>query len=164
MVGKAGIEPAPHVQGQKIYNLNMKTDEATIPREHHNEKNTPVRTRFAPSPTGELHIGGARTALFNYLLAKKTGGQFVLRVEDTDQQRNQAEFIHQQYQDLVWLGCEPDESPFKIGSYGPYQQSQRLAIYQKYLQQLLVVKKAYHCFCSAAELAQEKFEFQKSGR
>jgi glutamyl/glutaminyl-tRNA synthetase len=67
----------------------------------HNKKNTEIRTRFAPSPTGELHIGGARTALFNYLLAKKMSGKFILRIEDTDQQRNKEEFIHRQYQDLV---------------------------------------------------------------
>ncbi|CAG8650091.1 15954_t:CDS:2, partial [Racocetra fulgida] len=96
------------------------------------EKTKSARTRFAPSPTGDLHLGGARTALFNYLVAKQKRGQFILRIEDTDQQRNHEEFVYRQYEDL------------------------RLDIYQKYLQQLLTEKKAYYCFCSAVELTQEK--------
>jgi glutamyl-tRNA synthetase len=118
-----------------------------------------VRTRFAPSPTGELHIGGARTALFNYLLAKQNSGQFVLRIEDTDIARNQEEFINRQHQDLMWLGIKPDESVFQKGEYGPYRQSERLSIYQKYIEKLLVEKKAYHCFCSKNELEKEREEY-----
>jgi nondiscriminating glutamyl-tRNA synthetase len=118
-----------------------------------------VRTRFAPSPTGELHIGGARTALFNYLLAKQNSGQFVLRIEDTDIARNQEEFINRQHQDLMWLGIKPDESVFQKGEYGPYRQTERLSIYQKYIEKLLVEKKAYHCFCSKNELEKEREEY-----
>ena len=118
-----------------------------------------TRTRFAPSPTGQLHLGGARTALFNYLLAKKQKGKFILRVEDTDPKKSQAEYLTSQYQDLLWLGLKPDESPFQAGKYGPYQQSQRVAIYQKHAQDLLNQQKAYRCFCSPEELEQEKQAF-----
>ena len=118
-----------------------------------------VRTRFAPSPTGELHIGGARTALFNYLFARQNGGQFILRIEDTDIARNQEEFISRQYQDLIWLGIKPDESVFQKGEYGPYRQTERLSIYQKYVEKLLVEQKAYRCFCSKEELEKEKAEY-----
>jgi nondiscriminating glutamyl-tRNA synthetase len=123
-----------------------------------------IRTRFAPSPTGELHVGGARTALFNYLLAKQNNGQFIMRVEDTDRQRSREKFIKEQYEDLIWLGIKPDESVFQPGDYGPYQQSQRLTIYQKYIEKLLNEKKAYYCFCSPEELAQEKVEYIKKNQ
>src|SRR6185369_3335151 len=125
-----------------------------------NKKNiTAVRTCFAPSPTGELHLGGARTALFNFLLAKKYQGKFVLRVEDTDQERSKEEYINNQYNDLLWLGLKPDESPFTEGKHGPYQQTKRLNIYQKYAQELLTRKEVYYCFCSKEELAKEKDEY-----
>src|SRR5947199_8688235 len=107
-----------------------------------------IRTRFAPSPTGELHIGGARTALFCYLFAKKNNGQFILRIEDTDLQRNKEEFVNNLYTDLLWLGIKPDESVFQPGEYGPYRQTQRLETYKKYIEKLLVGKKAYLCICS----------------
>ncbi|RHZ35971.1 glutamate--tRNA ligase [endosymbiont GvMRE of Glomus versiforme] len=125
-----------------------------------NKKNISViRTRFAPSPTGELHLGGARTALFNYLLAKKSQGKFILRIEDTDQERSKEEYINNQYNDLLWLGLKPDESPFFESKHGPYQQTKRLDIYQKYAQELLDKKKVYYCFCSKEELAKEKEEY-----
>ncbi|MCE8158957.1 MAG: glutamate--tRNA ligase [Candidatus Moeniiplasma glomeromycotorum] len=124
-----------------------------------NLKNLKIRTRFAPSPTGELHIGGVRTALFNYLWARQNQGQFILRIEDTDQERSKEEFITKQYNDLCWLGIKPDESVFQTGSYGPYRQTQRLSIYQKYVDQLIQAKKAYYCFCSPTELTQEKTEY-----
>src|SRR6185437_1657367 len=123
--------------------------------------NSLVRTRFAPSPTGELHIGGARTALFCYLWAKKNQGRFIFRVEDTDQARNQEVFVNNQYKDLCWLGLKPDESPFQEPYiditatiicnehyYGSYRQSERLDIYQKYIEKLIQEKKVYYCFCS----------------
>ena len=123
-----------------------------------------VRTRFAPSPTGELHIGGARTALFCYLWAKKNDGQFVLRIEDTDTKRNQEEFVNNLYKDLLWMGIKPDESVFQTGEYGPYRQTQRLSIYNKYVEQLLAEKKAYFCFCSPEELALEKEKYIKKNK
>lgn len=111
-----------------------------------------VVTRFAPSPTGYLHIGGARTALFNWLLAKKTGGQFLLRIEDTDVKRNTPTAAKQVMDDLRWLGIEWDQGPEVEGPNGPYYQSQRRDIYDKYLQQLLEEGKAYYCFDTPEEL------------
>jgi glutamyl-tRNA synthetase len=95
-----------------------------------------VRTRFAPSPTGYLHVGGARTALFNWLFARKRGGKFILRIEDTDEKRNTAQAMQAIYEGLKWLDLDWDEGPDKGGDVGPYLQSQRQEIYQKYLQQL----------------------------
>lgn len=95
-----------------------------------------VRTRFAPSPTGYLHVGGARTALFNWLYARKNGGKLILRIEDTDDKRNTAEATQAIYDGLNWLGLDWDEGPDKGGDYGPYQQSERHGIYEKYLKQL----------------------------
>ncbi len=111
-----------------------------------------MRVRFAPSPTGELHIGGARTALYNYLIAKKTNGQFILRLEDTDQERYVKGSEQRLLDDLAWLGLSWDEGPDKGGDYGPYIQSQKLSIYQKYIKKLLTDDKAYYCFCSQDRL------------
>ncbi len=111
-------------------------------------------TRFAPSPTGYLHIGGARTALFDLLWARKTGGRFVLRIEDTDQSRNSPTAAKQVMDDLQWLGIKWDEGPEIGGPAGPYFQSQRLDIYNRYIQQLLTTGKAYYCFDTADELEQ----------
>jgi glutamyl/glutaminyl-tRNA synthetase len=113
-----------------------------------------VVTRFAPSPTGYLHIGGARTALFNWLLARKTGGKFLLRIEDTDQKRNTPTAASQVMADLRWLGIEWDEGPEVGGANGPYFQSQRKDIYDKYIKQLIDEKRAYYCFDTPEELQQ----------
>ncbi|MBW8000783.1 MAG: glutamate--tRNA ligase [Planctomycetes bacterium] len=109
-------------------------------------------TRFAPSPTGYLHVGGARTALFNWLYAKKTGGIFILRIEDTDLSRNTPTAMQQVMADLKWLGIDWDEGPGVEGPNGPYLQSQRRDIYDKYLKQLLEEKKAYYCFDTPEEV------------
>jgi len=111
-----------------------------------------VVTRFAPSPTGYLHVGGARTALFNWLEARKAGGTFILRIEDTDTKRNTPTAMQQVIDDLRWLGIEWDEGPGVEGPNAPYLQSQRRDIYDKYLKQLLDEKKAYYCFDSSQEL------------
>lgn len=112
-----------------------------------------VRVRYAPSPTGYLHIGGARSALFNYLFAKKHQGTFVLRVEDTDLERNIEGGEISQIQDLEWLGIIPDESPLKPNArYAPYRQMERLDSYQLYAQKMLDKGQAYHCYCSEQEL------------
>jgi len=111
-----------------------------------------VVTRFAPSPTGYLHVGGARTALFNWLFAKRMGGTFILRIEDTDQKRNTPTAVQQVMEDLRWLGIEWDEGPEVGGPNGPYLQSQRKDIYDKYVRQLLAEKKAYYCFDTPEEL------------
>ncbi|TVY21786.1 Mitochondrial glutamate--tRNA ligase [Lachnellula arida] len=112
----------------------------------------PARTRFAPSPTGFLHLGSLRTALFNYLVAKATGGQFLLRIEDTDQKRIVPGAEERLYEDLDWAGIEWDEGPRIGGPYGPYLQSQRTAIYRSHIEQLLESGNAYRCFCSPERL------------
>lgn len=111
-----------------------------------------VRVRYAPSPTGLQHIGGARTALFDFLLAKAKGGTFVLRIEDTDQERSKKEFEDAMIEDLKWCGLDYDEGPDKPGEYGPYRQSERKDIYKKYADQLLAEGKAYYCFLTSSEL------------
>ncbi len=111
-----------------------------------------VVTRFAPSPTGYLHVGGARTALFNWLWARRTGGIFILRIEDTDQKRNTPTAIRQVIDDLRWLGINWEQGPQVDGPNGPYLQSQRRDIYDKYIKQLLDEKKAYYCFDTPEEL------------
>lgn len=121
-----------------------------------------IRSRFAPSPTGLLHVGGARTALFTYLWVRhfnEEKGGFVLRIDDTDNVRNQDQFLVSQYEDLCWLGLVPDESPFVGGKYSPYKQSERLNIYLKVINKLLKNEKAYYCFCSPEELEEEKKVF-----
>jgi glutamyl-tRNA synthetase len=111
-----------------------------------------VVTRFAPSPTGYLHVGGARTALFNWLFARRMGGTFILRIEDTDQKRNTPTATRQVMDDLRWLGIQWDEGPEVGGPNGPYLQSQRRDIYDKYVKKLLDEKKAYYCFDTPDEL------------
>lgn len=109
---------------------------------------TPARTRFAPSPTGYMHIGGLRTALFSYLLAKRTNGQFLLRIEDTDQKRLVADAEQRLCEDLQWAGLHWDEGPDIGGPYGPYRQSERNEIYRKHAHELLDNGSAYRCFCT----------------
>jgi nondiscriminating glutamyl-tRNA synthetase len=111
-----------------------------------------VVTRFAPSPSGALHLGNARTALFNYLLARKYEGRFVLRIEDTDALRIQEDMVAALCADLAWLGLAWDEGPDRPGAHGPYRQSQRSALYQQYFERLESERLAYPCFCSNLEL------------
>ena len=124
-----------------------------------------IVTRFAPSPTGYLHVGGARTALFNWLWARRTGGIFILRIEDTDQKRNTPTAARQVMDDLKWLSIQWDEGPEAGGDNGPYLQSQRRDIYDKYIEELLDKKKAYYCFETAEELGvlRKQAETQKQG-
>ena len=112
-----------------------------------------IRVRFAPAPTGYLHIGSARTVLFNWLLARKHGGKFILRIEDTDQVRHVADSVQKILDDMRWLGLEWDEGPEVGGDYGPYFQSQRLDIYNRYLRQLLESGEAYYAMETPEELA-----------
>ena len=119
------------------------------------------RARFAPSPTGLLHVGNARTALYNWLFARRAGGQFILRIEDTDLERSEARFETQLIEDLRWLGLDWDEGPGAPGApdkgaFGPYRQSERLAIYAQHTERLLADGKAYRCFCTAEELEAER--------
>ncbi len=122
--------------------------------------NKRVRVRFAPSPTGGLHLGGMRTVLYNYLFAKQQGGDFVLRIEDTDQSRyipGAEEYI---FNCLKWAGLEPDESPFHSGEYGPYRQSERKDLYKKYAEQLVKHGHAYYAFDTPEELEKMRHDFK----
>ena len=130
--------------------------------------NTEIRVRFAPSPTGYLHVGGARSALFNYLYAKHNNGKFILRIEDTDQARSTEESLKMMIADLKWLGILWDEGPDAfslkdVGGYGPYKQSERLPIYKKYADELLTSGKAYYCFMSDEELDAEREKIKTAG-
>ena len=124
---------------------------------------TETRVRFAPSPTGFLHIGGLRTALYDYLFARNTGGKFILRIEDTDRSRFVPGAIENIIAVLARLGLRPDEGPELGGDYGPYIQSERLAIYQKEAARLLEAGHAYPCFCSSETLAEMRQEQQSRG-
>ncbi len=121
----------------------------------------PVRVRFAPSPTGHLHLGGARTALYDVLLAKKTGGKFILRIEDTDRSRIVEGAEKELMESLKWMGIDWDEGPDKGGEYGPYRQFERKEIYTRYAQQLITDGKAYYCFCTTDRLEKVRQEQQK---
>ena len=123
-----------------------------------------IVTRFAPSPTGYLHVGGARTALFNWLLARKAGGKFLLRIEDTDIKRNTATAADQVIKDLRWLGIDWDEGPDIGGPSAPYKQSERRDIYDTYIQRLIDEKKAYYCFDTSEELGALRDEAQTEKR
>ncbi len=123
----------------------------------------PVRVRFAPSPTGHLHVGNARTAIFNWLFVRKTGGDFILRIEDTDLSRSEQRFEDLIYGDLRWLGMEWQEGPDRGGSLGPYRQSDRLRLYQEKAIQLVAEGKAYYCFCSEEELAFQAEQAKQAG-
>lgn len=122
-----------------------------------------VRVRFAPSPTGPLHIGGVRTALYNYLFAKQAGGQFVLRIEDTDQKRFVAGAEEYIQESLAWCGIVPDESPSLPGAFGPYRQSERKELYKPYIDQLLKDGRAYYAFDTAEELEAVRERAKKAG-
>ncbi len=118
----------------------------------------PVRVRFAPSPTGRTHLGSGRTALYDYLLARQTGGQFILRIEDTDQKRYVPGAEEELMSTLRWLGLDWDEGPDVGGPYAPYRQSERKAIYQEYARRLVEQGDAYYCFCSPQRLERVRQE------
>ena len=120
-----------------------------------------VRVRFAPSPTGYLHVGGLRTALYNYLFAKNNGGKFILRIEDTDQSRYVEGAVEKLISSLNWVGLKSDEGPEAGGDYGPYYQSKRLDIYNSHVQKLIDEKKAYYCFCTPERLTELREEQQR---
>lgn len=130
---------------------------------------TETRLRFAPSPTGYLHVGGARTALYNYLWAKHQGGKFILRIEDTDEVRSTQESLKMVIEDLDWLGLRWDEGPDPktlqdVGPYGPYKQSARREIYMKIAQELLTQGRAYYCFLTDAEIETQREALMKAGK
>lgn len=123
-----------------------------------------VRVRFAPSPTGHLHIGGARTALFNLLFARRHGGTFILRIEDTDLKRSSYESEEVIIKDLQWLGIDWDEGVVKGGEFGPYRSTERRHIYKEYVDKLLKEGKAYYCYCTPEELEEERKNLLKKGQ
>ena len=115
-----------------------------------------IRVRFAPSPTGYLHVGGARTALFNWLLARKLGGTFILRIEDTDVERSTKESVDAILEGMEWLGLDWDE--------GPFYQSDSFALYKEYVQKMLDAGTAYRCYCTAEELEKKRDLAMQEGR
>src|SRR5260221_1623662 len=123
-----------------------------------------MRVRFAPSPTGHLHVGNARTALFNWLLARGSDATFIVRIEDTDVERSTRESEAAIVRDLRWLGLDWDEGPDIGGAHGPYRQSERLHLYQSYATELLSAGAAYYCFCSTAQLDAERQDALANGR
>jgi glutamyl-tRNA synthetase/nondiscriminating glutamyl-tRNA synthetase len=123
-----------------------------------------VRLRFAPSPTGQLHVGNARTALFNWLLARGSGGTFILRIEDTDAERSTAASAHAILEDLRWMGLTWDEGVEAGGDYGPYRQTERLHIYRAHAVELISKGHAYRCFCSAQQLEADRQAAMAEGR
>ena len=123
-----------------------------------------MRVRFAPSPTGQLHVGNARTALFNWLLAHGQDGTFVLRIEDTDAERSTRESETSILEDLRWLGLDWDEGPDIGGPHGPYRQSERLHLYASYANELIAGAHAYYCFCSPAKLEEDRKAMLAAGR
>ncbi len=127
------------------------------------EQNSSIRVRFAPSPTGFLHIGSARTALFNWLFAKRHNGTFVLRIEDTDEKRNTQEAIDAIYEGLKWLSLEADEGPHRDGGHGPYFQSRRSDIYAAHIKQLQQSDSIYPCFCTRERLDALRKQKQETG-
>jgi glutamyl-tRNA synthetase len=124
-------------------------------------ENKSVRVRFAPSPTGYLHVGGLRTALYNYLFARKHNGVFILRIEDTDRTRYVEGAVENLISTLNWAGLDYDEGPIKNGKYGPYVQSERLNIYKQHAERLLQEGKAYRCFCTSERLDEMRKSLEK---
>jgi glutamyl-tRNA synthetase len=124
---------------------------------------TEVRTRFAPSPTGYLHIGGVRTALYSWLFARKHGGKFVLRIEDTDQERNTPEAVAAIFEGMRWAGLDWDEGPDNGGPFGPYRQTERLALYRDFAAKLLESGHAYRCFASVEDKEAARAAFVAQG-
>ncbi len=124
----------------------------------------PQTTRFAPSPTGELHLGNARTALFNYLLARHQAGRFLLRIEDTDAERSKEQHTAALIEDLKWLGMSWDAGPDREDAKGPYRQSQRRAFYDRYFAELEKRNAVYPCYCTPLELEASRRAQLASGR
>ena len=127
------------------------------------DMNSDIRTRFAPSPTGMLHIGNARTAIMNWIFARHHGGKFILRIEDTDQERSTQASEDAILKDISWLGLDWNEGPGREGDVGPYRQTERMEIYQSHLNQLIAEGKLYPCYCSAEELEARRQEMLAKG-
>ena len=148
----AARKPVNLIVARRSSSTTTSDQNYNTPRKRGKLPDTPARTRFAPSPTGSLHLGSVRTALFNCLLARATKGQFLLRIEDTDAKRTVAGAEEQLYEDLRWAGLQWDEGPQVGGLYGPYRQSERLLLYKSHIEILLRSSQAYRCFCTADRL------------
>ncbi|KAH9694306.1 glutamate--tRNA ligase [Citrus sinensis] len=155
-ITKLELAPPIFLQSSVYYCKRRRFSVAASLSTNTNKVDGQVRVRFAPSPTGNLHVGGARTALFNYLFARSKGGKFVLRIEDTDLERSTKESEEAVLQDLSWLGLDWDEGPGVGGDYGPYRQSERNSLYKQYADKLLESGHVYRCFCSNEELEKMK--------
>lgn len=155
-ITKLELAPPIFLQSSVYYCTRRRFSVAASLSTNTNKVDGQVRVRFAPSPTGNLHVGGARTALFNYLFARSKGGKFVLRIEDTDLERSTKESEEAVLQDLSWLGLHWDEGPGVGGDYGPYRQSERNSLYKQYADKLLESGHVYRCFCSNEELEKMK--------
>lgn len=121
-----------------------------------------LRVRFPPSPTGNLHVGNARTALFNYLFCRHHEGTFVFRIEDTDRERSRDEYIQNEIEAMKWMGIDWDEGILIGGEHGPYKQSERMELYQTHIQKLLDTNHAYICFCSSEQIEEDREEARKN--
>ncbi|MEF3244677.1 MAG: glutamate--tRNA ligase, partial [Caldisericaceae bacterium] len=121
-----------------------------------------VRVRYAPSPTGEIHVGNARTAIFNYLFARHNGGTFILRLDDTDEKRSTPAAIESMVRDITWLGLDWDEGYLKEGPYGPYRQKERIPIYNHYIDTLLKNGHAYELYYTDEEVESIRSEYEKA--
>lgn len=148
---------------QEGLKLNTAAKKNFATKQGRSSGSTEVRVRFAPSPTGELHVGGARTALYNWLFARHHGGRFILRIEDTDRSRSTDEAIETIISSLNWLGLDWDEGPGVGGDHGPYRQTERLELYQRWAEKLLVSGQAYYCYCLPEELAERRRQAQQQG-
>ncbi|MGL4389185.1 MAG: glutamate--tRNA ligase family protein, partial [Brevinema sp.] len=123
-----------------------------------------IRTRFAPSPTGNIHVGNVRSALFGWLFARSQEGAFILRIEDTDQERSKPEYTEMLLDDMEWLGLKWDEGPRVGGAYGPYFQTERTHIYEEYTKKLLQSGHAFKCYCSDEDLEAEREKSEQESR
>ncbi|ERN11542.1 glutamate--tRNA ligase, chloroplastic/mitochondrial isoform X2 [Amborella trichopoda] len=155
-VSSSFMRPSLHFKFETHFRKFLSVSASSNPNPPSNGGNGEVRVRFAPSPTGNLHVGGARTALFNYLFARSRGGKFVLRIEDTDLERSTKKSEEAVLEDLSWLGLDWDEGPGVGGDFGPYRQSERNALYKQYADKLLNTGEVYRCFCSNEELEKMK--------
>src|SRR4051812_22422326 len=154
--------PSSSVAGSAGGDAQVEVRGVQQPRHSTSDGRGPVRTRVAPSPTGDPHVGTAYMSLFNLAFARQQGGQFILRIEDTDRARYVADSEQQVFDTLHWLGLDWDEGPDKGGPYAPYRQSERSESYRVHVDRLLTDGHAYHCWCSTERLAQMREEQQKA--
>src|SRR5262245_57339790 len=160
LVPRCDLRSLSRTVGQRTKHQG-RTKHQVLSTKHEKTSAPAMRVRFAPSPTGHLHVGNARTALFNWLAARGKDGTFILRIEDTDVERSTRESERAIVTDLQWMGLTWDEGIDADGRVGPYRQSERMSIYAGYAQQLLDGRKAYYCFCTPEKLEADRQAFLK---